>query len=247
MSRNTTAKSHIPVRPHISVVIPVYNEMAGINETLHLIRERAHHPVEIVVADGGPDHGTLAVIDDPTVVAVKSPPGRGTQMNAGAAAAGGDILLFLHADTVLPDKWVDSVCGALAGRAVAGAFSLSIDSPNPWLGLVAFFANWRSRLERIPYGDQAQFMVADVFRELGGYGDMPIMEDVELFRRIRGRGLPIALLHARVVTSPRRWENEGILRRTLINWWLRIRYGFGAAPDSLAHHYRPHGPKADDT
>ena len=129
---------------------------------------------------------------------------------------------------------------------MAGAFSLSIDSPRVSLAIIAWCANLRSRMERVPYGDQAQFIQTSTFRELGGFSDIPIMEDVELFQRIRQRGLPIFIVRGKVLTLPRRWESEGILRRTLINWWLRIRYRLGASPENLASQYRPHGSLPDD-
>ncbi len=106
---------------------------------------------------------------------------------------------------------------------------------------MSWFANWRTRLERVPYGDQAQFLLAETFRDLGGFADVPIMEDVELFQRIRYRGLPISVLRATVNTSPRRWNREGVLRRTLKNWWMRVRYALGASPQELVRHYRPSG------
>ena len=240
MEQNTT------LGRKVSVVIPAYNEAAFINDAIHHLRQVAgNEPVEIIVADGGPGHATLDAIEDQGVVKVVSPVGRGTQLNAGAAVAAGDALLFLHADTRLPQGAVGDVRRALDTGFVAGAFSLSIDSPRLSLALVAWFANLRTRLERIPYGDQAQFIRADLFRQLGGFAAIPIMEDVEFFQRIRRRGLPIAILPGKVRTSPRRWDGEGVLRRTLTNWWLRIRYRFGASPDTLARHYRPHDHKAD--
>lgn len=240
MGQNTTTK------PDISVIIPVYNEMATINRALsHLRAIAGSQSVEIIVSDGGPGHLTLKAIDDPQIVRVTSPPGRGRQLNAGAAVARGDILLFLHADTRLPDGAMQAIQTTVEAGS-SGAFSLSIDSPSPALAVIAWCANLRTRLERVPYGDQAQFMSAEVFRTLGGFADIPIMEDVELFKRIRIQGLPITILPGKVTTSSRRWDNEGVLRRTLTNWWLRTRYAFGAAPATLVAHYRPHDHKADE-
>lgn len=240
MEQNTT------IGGHISVIIPVYNEMETINAAIRRLRVLSYsQPVEIIVADGGPGHETLHAIEDAGVIRVESPPGRGRQMNAGAALAAGDTLLFLHADTRLPPEAIPAIRQAVSHGVVAGAFSLSIDSPKRTLKVVAWFANLRTRLERIPYGDQAQFIRADTFRDLGGFPDIPIMEDVELFRRIRVRGLPITILPGKVQTSSRRWDNEGVLRRTLTNWWLRIRYRLGVSPEKLARHYRPHDSKAD--
>ncbi|QGY40174.1 glycosyltransferase [Pseudodesulfovibrio cashew] len=238
MDRNTTT------RPSLSVIIPVYNEAEIINDAIQRVRRAAtKEPVEIVVADGGPGHDTLAAVRDPDVIKVACPPGRGIQLNAGADRAGGDTLLFLHADTRLPGDAFTAIRRAVADGAAAGAFSLSIDSPRPSLRVVALFANLRTRLERVPYGDQAQFVTAQTFRALGGFAAIPIMEDVEFFRRIRRQGLPIAILPGKVVTSARRWEKEGVLVRTLTNWWLRLRYALGADPADLARHYRPQDAK----
>ncbi|WP_319582055.1 TIGR04283 family arsenosugar biosynthesis glycosyltransferase [uncultured Pseudodesulfovibrio sp.] len=227
----------------ISVIIPVYGESAIINRTVRQVRESAvGRETEIVVADGGPGHRTLAALNAPDVIGVCCPPGRGVQMNAGAAVATGDVLLFLHADTLLPDNWPDAVDRAFdVGRARAGAFSLAIDSHRLSLAVVARFANLRTRLERIPYGDQAPFIQRALFRELGGFEPIPIMEDVDLFRRLKRGGQPIAVLKERVLTSARRWEKDGVVRRTLGNWRLRLRYALGAAPDELARFYKPDG------
>ena len=234
MDRNTT----------ISVVMPVFNEAAGVNAAIRDVRRIAgDDPVEVIVADGGPGQATLAAIEDRETVRVDCPPGRGVQMNAGAAVASGDVLLFLHADTRLPDNAFDAVRRALSGEVRAGAFKLDIDSPRPIFRVIAWFANRRTAVERIPYGDQAQFLTTELFRELGGFAEIPIMEDVELFQRIRLMALPIILLEDTVTTSARRWEEEGVLRRTLNNWLLRVRYRFGAPPERLARGYRPPAPK----
>jgi len=228
----------------ISVIIPVYGEGSIIGRTVSLVRESAAgRAVEIVVADGGPGHATLdalAAHGASGVTGVRCPPGRGAQMNAGAAMAAGDILLFLHADTRLPEAWPEAVDNGLR-RARAGAFSLAIDSPRPALAVVARCATLRSRIERVPYGDQAPFFEAGLFRELGGFASIPVMEDVELFRRIRHRGEPVVILRERALTSARRWEKDGVVRRTLGNWGLRLRYALGESPESLARSYRPGG------
>jgi len=234
MARNTTSANHI------SVIIPVYGEAETIGTAIDRLRRTSGGAsTEIIVADGGPGHTTLAVVRDFDAVRVKCPHGRGVQMNAGAAMATGDVFLFLHADTRLPEGWPGLVRGALAGGVRAGAFSLGYDSDRAALKAVAFFANLRTRWERIPYGDQAPFLTAGLFRELGGFAGIPVMEDVELFLRLRKRGERIALLRERVATSPRRYEADGVAKRVLANWWLRIRYGLGASPHKLAGEYRP--------
>ena len=238
MSRNTTTIEHI------SVIIPVYNETDTINATINHVQEMAREvadrdAVEIIVSDGGPGHETLKAIDAPTVIKVESRAGRGKQLNAGAVMAQGDILLFLHADTRLPKGAFPAIQKTMENGGSAGAFSLAIDSPKPSLALIAWFANLRTRIERVPYGDQAQFIRAEDFHRLGGYADIPIMEDVEFFKRVRIEGLPITILPGKVMTSARRWDHEGVLRRTLSTWWLRLRYALGASPTTLVRHYRP--------
>lgn len=240
MDRNTTTQ------PHISVIIPVYNEMETINELISSIREvgKGHH-VEIIVSDGGPGHATLKAIESDHIIKVESPPGRGRQLNAGATMACGELFLFLHADTVLPANGFTALEAALSTHD-AGSFSLVIDSDRPAFRIISFFANLRTRTERVPYGDQAQFIRAEHFRALGGFAEIPIMEDVEFFKRVRMEGLSIVILGDKVKTSARRWDKEGIIRRTLTNWWLRLRYAFGASPNSLIKHYQPPESKADE-
>lgn len=212
------------------------------------------------------------------VRAVAAPRGRARQMNAGAAVARGQVLLFLHADTSLPDgafpavlramgvsvhaargEGLDAVapastaCGGIgaiatgsAGACVpgAGAFTLSIDAPGAWFRVVEALANLRNRLTRTPYGDQAQFFQAGLFRAIGGYPDQPLMEDVEIMRRLRrqhrdlGPGQPLALLDLRAVTSARRWRDEGAVRCTLRNVCLRLLYALGVPAQILARWYR---------
>ena len=247
MVQNTTSGMKKTTVGLVSIVIPVFNEARIINDRIRqIVSIAAGEPFEIIVADGGPGHLTLAAMEDSGIVGIECESGRGRQMNAGAAMASGEFLLFLHADTDLPQGALATIKRALRGRSVAGAFSLSIDSPRVSLAIIAWCANLRSRMERVPYGDQAQFIQASTFRELGGFSDIPIMEDVELFQRIRQRGLPIFIVRGKVLTLPRRWESEGILRRTLTNWWLRIRYRLGASPENLASQYRPHGSLPDD-
>lgn len=230
-----------PEKAPVSVVVPTWNEQAGINRLVRHIRDiSGERPVEIIVSDGHPQATTLSALTEPGVVRIHAPQGRARQVNAGAKAANGVVLLFLHADTRLPPGALDLARKVVDSGFRAGAFDLDIDSGHPWLWLVARTASLRSRLERVPYGDQAHFFEAGYFRELGGYAEIPIMEDVELFRRIRKRGDPVRILRQRVTTSARRWEKEGMLARTLTNWRLRLRYAMGADPRELAGHYEPH-------
>lgn len=233
----------------VSVIIPVWHEAAGINEGIAHVFQRATESlcapsVEVIVADGDPEATTLAVIEHDAVISVKSPQGRAAQMNAGAARATGEVLLFLHADTVLPAGAFDLIQNALEENspvevsAKAGAFSLSIASENKFLYLVSALANWRNRLTCTPYGDQAQFFVRSYFEELSGYAPIPLMEDVEIMRRIRKRNEPIVVIDTPVSTSARRWETEGLYRCTFRNVLLRLLYGAGVSAQTLSHWYR---------
>ena len=184
-----------------SVIIPVLHEEAAIGGAVERIRALARaHATEIIVVDGDPDGGTLRVIPDGVVRKVLSARGRGSQLNRGANAASGEILLFHHADTILPPDAFDRIAKLLSDRAIAGgAFDLRIDSPHPVFRLIERVASLRSRLTRIPYGDQAIFLRRDCFRILGGFREIPLMEDVDLMRRLRksGRGRAQAPSQAR--------------------------------------------------
>jgi len=165
--------------------------------------------------------------------------GRARQMNKGAVHAGGKILLFLHADTLLPEGALQRISALMEkGAVVAGAFELGIDSARPVFRIIEKAASLRSRILRIPYGDQAIFIRKDYFRALGGFREIPLMEDVELMRRIKKAGDRISIIPEKVKTSPRRWEKEGILFCTLRNWTLISLYFLGVSPERLAKFYR---------
>jgi len=173
----------------ISVIIPVFCEQAVINETIGAVRRLpGGAAAEIIAVDGDAEGETLAAIRDPAVRKVSSPKGRGVQQNRGAAIAAGDVLLFLHADTSLPPAAFDRIADAMRDEGCAGgAFDLRIDSRRTAFRIIETVANLRSRWTRIPYGDQAIFLRASCFRNLGGFREMPIMEDVDLMRRIKGK------------------------------------------------------------
>ena len=159
-------------------------------------------------------------------------------MNQGADAASKDILLFLHADTLLPENFNRHILSSLAQPGVAaGAFELRIDSSVPFLRFIERIANWRSRCLKMPYGDQAIFMFSTVFHQMGGFSNIPIMEDFELIRRLQKIG-DVVTLPVPVITSPRRWQNHGILKTTLINQLVVVSYFMGLSPDAIARLYR---------
>ena len=230
----------INMKNRISVIIPVYHEAQGINRTLlqfsRISRNTAH---EIIVVDGDREGGTIRSISDPFVKTTVAPKGRAVQMNHGAMAASGDILLFLHADTILPANALALIQSTLFATATAyGAFELGIASDKPVYRLIEATVRIRTRVTGIPYGDQAVFLTKDVFDRAGGYPEIPIMEDVALMRRLKKRKAGICIIPEKVYTSPRRWESEGIVRCTLRNWLLATCFLLGASPEKLAKYYK---------
>lgn len=228
--------------PDIAVIVPVLNEQHTINPTLaRLYEQPGIDRAQVIVVDADPVGSTLAAIDlpRPGLLTLTSPRGRAAQMNAGARRAAAPVLLFLHADTVLPANALTLIRQALADpRIAAGAFDLTIDSPRPVFRLFSRVISRRSRITRVPYGDQAQFFRRKIFDALGGYPDIPLMEDVDIMRRLRKRRLPIRILSAPVRTSPRRWQHEGLLVCTLRNWLIMTLYLLGVSPRILARLYR---------
>jgi rSAM/selenodomain-associated transferase 2 len=223
----------------ISVIVPVLREEAGINRIIAHIRAIASAGTEIIIADGDPAGSTLAVISDASVIKVQSPKGRGIQQNQGAAEAAGEILLFLHADTELPHQAFTRIAEAMShGPSAAGAFDLGIASQRLAFRIIERISSLRSRLTRIPYGDQAIFIRKSVFDAIGGFREFPVMEDVALMRDLKRRAYPIVFIDDRVSTSPRRWERDGIIRCTLRNWLLISLYLLGVSPERLARFYR---------
>jgi rSAM/selenodomain-associated transferase 2 len=224
----------------ISVVIPVFQEQDLINEAIERIRGLASGATaEIIVVDGGTEAETLAVVRDDDVKRIASERGRGKQMNEGAAAAKGDVLLFLHVDTQLPPDGLQRITSLMEeARFSAGAFDLAISATGLSYRIIERAASLRSRLTGIPYGDQAIFVRRNCFMSLGGYKEMPIMEDVDLMRRVRRDGRRIGFIREKVRTSARRWEKEGVVRCTCRNWTIMMLYLLGVPPERLAAWYR---------
>ena len=223
-----------------SIIIPVLNEAALINNTIeHLHNLEGNDKLEIIVVDGDTEGGTLREISHDDVRKTISPRGRGRQMNEGAAAASGGILLFLHADTALPPDALKLIAAAMQKTTyAAGAFDLGIKSERFIFRVIEFAASLRSRITRIPFGDQAVFIRKDYFDVIGGYKDIPLMEDIEIMERIKKRGDKIVILPQKTLTSSRRWEAEGILYSTIRNWLLQILYFFGISPHKLSRFYK---------
>jgi len=221
----------------LSIVVPVLDEAAVIAATLQALAPLREHGHQVIVVDGGSRDATAALAAPWADLVVDGPRGRARQMNAGAALAGGDVLLFLHADTTLSAAAAASLNAAIAAGAPWGRFDVSIVGASAWFPLISALMNWRSPLSGIATGDQAIFVQAALFRGLGGFADQPLMEDIELSRRLR-RIAPPACLTEHVLTSGRRWETRGVWRTVLLMWRLRWRYWRGAAPEALARAYR---------
>jgi rSAM/selenodomain-associated transferase 2 len=223
--------------PGVSIVVPALDEAPGIAATLAALQPLRARGCELVVVDGGSGDGTGELARPLADRVIVAPRGRGAQMNAGARASRGEILLFLHADTRLAEGAVDAVRSALAepGRAW-GRFDVDISGRHPLLWLVARLMSLRSRLTGIATGDQAIFVRRDGFEAVGGFPEIPLMEDVALSRAL-GRLSRPACLRLRVVTSGRRWESRGVVRTVLLMWWLRLLYWLGRDPAALARRY----------
>lgn len=228
------------ISPSLSVIIPVLNEAEHLETVLHRVQQATS--VEIIIVDGGSQDSTLTLAQSFSAVKVISTlPCRAQQMNAGAQAASGKILLFLHGDTLLPEDYLEQVQIVLKSRAIAGAFELKISGSMRGLRLVEQLVSWRSHYFQFPYGDQALFLTAAVFHELGGFAELPIMEDFEFVSRLRKRG-KIAIAATAVITSGRRWQKLGVFRTTLINQLMIIAYRLGVSPSRLARWYRQAKP-----
>lgn len=226
--------------PKFSVIIPVLHEAERINDLIqHLRRLDPEKSSEIIVVDGAPEKDTLRAVLDDQVTRISSEKGRAKQMNAGASIAKGDVVIFLHADTELPPSALRRMSEVINQNEYAGgAFDLGIKSDKMIFKVIGFLGSLRSRLNRIPYGDQAIFIRGDYFNEIGGYKDIPLMEDAELMRRIKRSGKKILILGDRVMTSPRRWEEDGLAYCILRNWVLQILYFLGVSPYKLVNFYK---------
>ncbi|HEY6639909.1 MAG TPA: TIGR04283 family arsenosugar biosynthesis glycosyltransferase [Nitrospiraceae bacterium] len=229
----------------ISVIIPTLNEERTIAATLSHTASLGFD--ELIVVDGGSTDETPALLDSyrrktqssalSPVHWVTAPAGRARQMNEGAKASHGEVLLFLHADTQLPSDAKTLIDATLADhRIVGGRFDVRFDRPSMWGTIISRMMNWRSRLSGLATGDQALFVRRPIFEQMGGFADMPLMEDIEFSSRLKRAGTTAALT-ATVTTSFRRWEQQGPLRTILLMWTLRFLYWIGISPSHLAKWY----------
>ena len=224
----------------LSIVVPCLDEAEGIAAALDALAPLRARGAEVIVADGGSADGTRELAASRADAVLESPRGRARQMNAGAARARGEVLLFLHADTRLPPDADRLVAAALARPGAQwGRFDVSIGGRHPLLRVIAAAMNLRSRWSGIATGDQAIFVTRAAFDAVGGYPAIALMEDVALSAALRRQGRP-ARLPQRVVTSGRRWEKHGVVRTVVLMWRLRLAYRLGADPDALALRYAAH-------
>lgn len=220
----------------LSLIIPVFNEQKIVENYLSKIQ--IHSPVEIIIVDGQSNDQTVALCQHfPVKVVISPQKGRGNQLNFGASIATGDMLCFLHLDSQLPPDYLSLIENQLSlPMAIAGAFSLGIDASGWAFRVLERLVNWRSRLCSLPYGDQALFLKVETFREIGGFANLPIMEDYELVQRLKKRG-KIQIASAKVLTSSRRWQKLGIIKTTLINQIMILGYYLKINPHTLARWY----------
>ena len=225
----------------LSIVIPVLDEAGGIAASLAALRPLRARGAEVIVADGGSGDATRSIAAPLADRVIEAPRGRARQMNAGAGAATGEAIVFLHADTRLPEGADAAIAAALAARDW-GRFDVTIEGRSRWLPLVAALMNARSRLTGIATGDQAIFARREAFAPAGGFPPIALMEDVAFSRAMKRPAAP-ACLRERVVTSGRRWERHGPLRTIVLMWRLRLAYFLGADPARLAERYAHHGSR----
>jgi rSAM/selenodomain-associated transferase 2 len=224
-------------QPRVSIIMPVLNEGASLGPRLAALAEFRADGAELIVVDGGSVDSTRAICAPLADLVLEAPRGRATQMNAGAATATGDILLFLHSDTLLPTGALGLIRDGLAdGRLVWGRFDVRIAGAHPLLPLVAAMMNGRSLLTGVATGDQAMFVRREAFAKVGGFPDIALMEDIALSKALKRLSPPFCVLR-KATTSGRRWDRNGFWRTVMLMWRLRAAYFLGANPDALARRY----------
>ena len=220
----------------VSIIIPTLNEEKTILSCLSALQP-LRNECEIIMVDGGSIDHTRQLAAPLVDKVITSTKGRARQMNVGASQATGDVLVFLHADTCLPDHALQLIEQAIGRAGLWGRFDIALSGQPFLLKVIARMMNWRSRLTGIATGDQVIFVTRQAFEQAGGYPDISLMEDIALCKALKKIGPPINL-KAKVISSGRRWERNGVCRTILLMWSLRLRYYFGADPQALAALYR---------
>ena len=226
----------------ISIIVPVLNEATTLTAALSALQSLRAAGHEIIVVDGGSHDASMSLAETWADQVIRADRGRARQMNAGAAIAHHEILLFLHADTQLPHNADKLIIEALQKNtrhpSQWGHFDVQLSGRHFLLRIIERSMNWRSRFTSIVTGDQAIFICRDLFQRVSGFPDIPLMEDITLSRTLKRHGGPPVCLRQHVITSSRRWEQQGIVRTVLLMWWLRLAYALGANPQWLARAYK---------
>lgn len=221
----------------IAIIVPVLNEAENLTALIDQLLQFRQSVAEIVIVDGGSTDNTRQMLEDSGLEIVSASKGRAIQMNAGALHSNADILLFLHADTKLPAHAIKAIEKAISTGADWGRFDVQISGEHPLFKLIAFMMNWRSRLTGIATGDQVIFTRRSVFNLVGGFPEQPLMEDIEISKRLRKISRPFCLPE-KVMTSGRRWQKHGVWKTILLMWRLRFAYWRGVPASKLAEYYR---------
>ncbi len=233
---STEPLQHKPTPLKLSIIMPTLNEADNIVAALTALQPLRQQGHEVIISDGGSSDATVTLAEPLVDNLIHCEHGRSLQMNSGAAQATGDVLLFLHADTQLPDNAAQLIEAAL-NKKTWGRFDVSLSGPQPLLRVIEFMMNWRSRLSGICTGDQAIFVRQGLFRAVGGFPAIALMEDIAISSRLKIQNRPARITTA-VISSSRRWENRGVLRTMVLMWWLRLAYFFGSDPERLAERYQ---------
>ena len=223
----------------LSIIIPSLNEAEHITQTLLKLQELRNQGHEVILCDGGSRDKTLQLAKNLVDHILSTQAGRAKQMNAGSKLATGDILCFLHADTLIPADFANLITGTLSDSdRIWGRFDIRLSNTSLTYKVIAWFINKRSCISGVATGDQGIFIISNKFLKLNGYADIPIMEDIELSKRLLKISRPICITKSFLITSSRRWEKNGIIKTVLLMWRLRLGYFLGASPTKLAKAYK---------